>query len=114
MSDAALNALDALLEDERAALIAGDLDRIADIADRKQTLVAGLNDSGAEGVALVPLQRKMQRNQVLLDGALDGIRSVAARLAVLRETGGTLETYDRNGRRQTWSGPRGDGVERRA
>lgn len=114
MSDAALNALDTLLEEERAALISGDLQRIADIADRKETLVAGLDDSGAGGAALIPLKRKIQRNQVLLDGALEGIRNVAARLAVLRETGGTLETYDRNGRRQTWSGPRGDGIERRA
>lgn len=114
MSDAALHALDSLLEEERAALIAGELDRIAQIADRKATLVASLAGAGADGVALVPLQRKMTRNQVLLDGALDGIRTVAARLSAIRDTGGTLETYDRNGRRQTWSAPRRDGVERRA
>lgn len=114
MSDAALTALDALLEEERTVLMSGDLHRIAEIADRKETLVAGLNVSGAENIALVPVKRKIQRNQVLLDGALEGIRNVAARLAVLRETGGTLETYDRNGRRQSWPGPRGDGIERRA
>ncbi len=114
MSDAALNALDRLLEEERAVLISGDLQRIADIADSKETLVAGLDDSGAGGAAHIPLKRKIQRNQVLMDGALEGIRNVAAQLAVLRETGCTLETYDRNGRRQTWSGPRGDGIERRA
>ena len=114
MHDAAIHALDALLEEERGALIAGDLDRIAALVDRKADLVAGLAGAAPDARALVPLRRKLQRNQALLDGALEGIRTVAARVSTLRDVGGALETYDRNGRRQTWPAPRKDGIERRA
>lgn len=114
MDKQVLSALDALLDDERAALIAGDLDRIAVLADRKASLVAGLADTQDDKEALLPLHHKIKRNQALLDGALEGIRTVTARIAAMRGVNATLETYDRNGRRQTWYAPRGNGVERRA
>ncbi|MEE4188852.1 MAG: flagellar biosynthesis protein FlgN [Roseobacter sp.] len=90
--------LDDLLEAERAALLSGNLENIGRLLDRKEALIDEM--SVLEAIPPGPLHQvtgKLRRNQDLLDHALEGIRSVATRLATLRRVRETLDTYDSNG-----------------
>jgi|AntRauTorckE5430_2_1112549.scaffolds.fasta_scaffold62100_1 hypothetical protein len=92
--------LDSLLEQERAFLLEGDLEGLGTLLPAKEQLVALLlSDVAANRDQITPLEGKLQRNQLLLDGALDGIRAVAARLAALRQVRTALDTYDARGRK---------------
>lgn len=101
-----------LLEDERRAILDGQLDSLARIAERKARLVT---DLGAEPeVDLSGLRLKAERNQELLESALHGIREVAERLKEMRAARSGLETYDSHGQRRTMTADTGNTVERRA
>lgn len=108
----AYDALDDLLDRERAALLAGDIDGLGRLAHDKERLIGQL--SASEHTRLDDLQVKAARNQELLNSALDGIRNVASRLQALREVRDTLNTYDKSGRRQSIEGLGRPQVERRA
>jgi hypothetical protein len=73
-----------------------------------------LGSGGAHRDKIMPLEGKLKRNQLLLDGALDGIRTVAKRLAALRQVRMALDTYDAQGRKQTVLNPMPSKVEKRA
>ena len=110
-----INRLDDLLEAERDALLQGDLDKIPVMLEEKETLIDALNDNGPETKAgLQELQIKVERNQALLDGALQGIRKVAARMAAFRRIRRSLETYDESGQKRTIQGDVERRVEKRA
>ncbi|NIZ09740.1 flagellar export chaperone FlgN [Pseudooceanicola sp. HF7] len=107
--------LDVLLEQEREALIKGQLDTLPDLLERKETLIDALNEiDGLEALQLQPLRGKVLRNQALLDGALRGIRSVANRFSTLRKIRRTLETYDDQGRKNALVQKRDNKLEKRA
>ena len=80
-----IDRLDMLLDAERTALLQGKLDQVAKLVGEKENLIDALNardtDNGAD---LSFLRDKVARNQALLDGALQGIRNVAARIAAFR------------------------------
>ena len=110
-----LNALSDLLDHERKSLLAGDLDAISRSLHEKERLIAGLNDKGMErGHELSRLREKLSGNQVLLDGALEGIRAAAERISTMRRIRFTLETYDKSGRKMTIEATRATQVEKRA
>lgn len=110
-----IDALEALLERERTALMDGDLDFLVGQFDEKKTLIDTLNGSGEAGVVnLEQLQAKAQRNQALLDSALQGIRSVTSRMNALHRIRQTLETYDETGQRRTIEGQPTRKMEKRA
>lgn len=95
-----LSKLDTLLEQERAFLLEGDLQGLGTLLAAKEKLVEILLDGDeTHRDQIMPLEGKLQRNQLLLDGALEGIRSVALRLAALREVRTALDTYDAQGRK---------------
>ncbi len=106
--------LDALLETERAALLRGDLQAIADTVARKEQLIGTLNTGVARQADLSGLHHKLRRNQALLDGALLGIRAVSARIAAYRQIRKSMDTYDRDCRKLTIPGDISRKVERRA
>lgn len=107
--------LDSLLARERAALLSGDLHALAALAQEKEALEEELGrlDPGALE-ALRHLGDTARRNQVLLDGTLQGIRLAAGRLSAYRRLRGTMETYDPQGRKTTIAGILSHKVERRA
>ncbi len=108
-------ALDALLEEERAALMTGALDRIEEVMKRKSALIDSLAANGVHDEQTVfVLQAKLGRNQVLFDQALAGIRNVASRLSALRRLRRTLETYDEHGRKSAIVTSEKSRLERRA
>lgn len=107
--------LDALLEQERALLLEGDLEGLGMLLPLKEQMVEMLlRDDGANRQMIQPLEGKLHRNQLLLDGALDGIRAVAKRLADLRHVRSALDTYDERGRKQSVLTPTAPKVEKRA
>jgi len=106
--------LDALLETERAALLRGDLKSIALGVAEKERLIAAFEALDAPQAGLADLQAKLIRNQALFDGALQGIRSVALRIASFRHIRKSMDTYDRQGRKQTIFGDIARRVEKRA
>ncbi|WP_299779804.1 flagellar export chaperone FlgN [uncultured Roseobacter sp.] len=110
-----IDALDDVLEAERAALLIGDLDEIGRLLERKESLIdqlAALEE--ADRAPLEALNAKVMRNQALLDSALEGIRTVARRLAALRRVRSSLETYDEKGERRTIDVTPDGAVEKRA
>ncbi|MDQ2090548.1 flagellar biosynthesis protein FlgN [Marimonas arenosa] len=110
-----IEALDGLLDRERAALLEGDLDLLVGQLDEKKALIDTLNNHGdAGGESLAALQRKVLRNQALLDSALDGIRSVARRMSALHRIRRSLDTYDEAGRKTTIEGVTAGHMEKRA
>lgn len=96
-----ITALDGVLEAERQALLSGKLETLHMLLDEKETLVRVLNDtSQTDALSLKALSGKLQRNQQLLDGAMEGIRAVTARLAQVRQVKGGFETYDAMGQKR--------------
>jgi len=114
-SQTLINRLDALLEKERRALLAGDLDMIGKLLTRKEMLFDALAElEPANQSDLLSLQTKVDRNQALLDGALQGIRKVANRMSTFRKIRRSLETYDAEGRKKAIPGELDHKVEKRA
>ncbi|MGX9355978.1 flagellar biosynthesis protein FlgN [Roseobacteraceae bacterium S113] len=103
-----------LLEQERQALLSGDLEAIGEMMDRKTELLEKLENAGEESLEqLTSLRETALRNQQLLDHALQGIKSVADRLAEMRKVRAQLDTYGADGNKMTFYTAR-HSVERRA
>jgi flagellar biosynthesis/type III secretory pathway chaperone len=114
-AQALIDHLDDLLEQERAALLEGDLEKIGRLLDAKEQLIDALNTlSQDERPEMDAVEAKVLRNQALLDGALQGIRHVATRMAALRRVRRSLETYDAKGTKTTIEGGADFSVEKRA
>ncbi|MCB1340510.1 MAG: flagellar biosynthesis protein FlgN [Pseudooceanicola sp.] len=114
-AQAVIDELDQLLDQERKAVLAGDLETIARILALKETLIDRVNAIPPQGPRdLRGLTEKLSRNQALLTAAMEGIRAVADRMADLRRVRQTLETYDRTGRRNRQQTPTHGTIERRA
>lgn len=108
-----LHQLDDALDWERDALLKGDLDSVVRSLQTKERLIdalAHLEIDAKDG--LDALRTKATHNQQLLNSALDGIRSVADRIAALRQIRNILETYDKSGRKRVISGLQGQRVEK--
>jgi flagellar biosynthesis/type III secretory pathway chaperone len=110
-----VDSLDDLLDEERTALLDGKLDQIGRMLKRKESLIDVLNGSDQFDIeALSNLNIKVVRNQGLLTSALEGIQSVADRLAAMRRIKNSLDTYDAQGRRKEIDMPLQGVVEKRA
>lgn len=107
--------LDDILEEERAALLIGKLDAITEIVEKKEAVIDALADlETRDADTLLRLNGKLQRNQALLDQALEGIRVVAKRLSALRRVRRSLDTYDARGEKQTIDMGKETTMEKRA
>lgn len=107
--------LSELLEEERAALLKGDVDRLTRLADRKEALISqvdGLSD--LPQAILTPLQDKLRRNHTLISHALDGIRAAANRVEDMRKARESLQTYDQHGTLRELAANGKRAVEKRA
>ncbi|WP_299607916.1 flagellar biosynthesis protein FlgN [uncultured Tateyamaria sp.] len=107
--------LDDLLDAERTALLAGNLEEVSRLFDRKSRLVEAVSafDEIEEHKASA-LRNKLERNQDLLGSAAEGVRSVARRLAAIRRVRESLETYDARGQRSTVDLKQSGSLEKRA
>lgn len=93
-------ALEEIVEQERSALLEGDLERLSQMLPRKEQLIEDLNGLEVlDSDDLIRLQAKVNRNQSLLSSAAEGIRAVADRMAELRKVRQEFTTYDATGQR---------------
>lgn len=110
-----ISQLDKVLEEERTLLLQGDLGALGTLLPVKEQLVElFLENSKTNREQIAPLESKLRRNQLLLDGALDGIRAVTVRLAALRQVHTALDTYDAQGQKQHATISTNTKVEKRA
>ena len=112
---AVVDALEELLDQERVALLKGDVDRINRAAARKEELVSKVDAlTDIPSSVLTPLQDKLQRNQTLITHALDGIRAATQRIEDMRKARDSLQTYDQRGQLKDLSTTAKRAVEKRA
>lgn len=71
-----------ILDEERGALLSGNLEALEQIAATKEVLCAGFQPSTPEQAQ--ELRRRAQENQALLEAARAGLKSVETRLADIR------------------------------
>lgn len=110
-----IDELDEILDQERSALVRGELDKIEELLARKEAIIARLNTiDNLERRALAQVQTKVSRNQELLNSAMEGIRSVATRMAELRRVKKGLDVYDRAGRKARYGTTMGQRLEKRS
>jgi flagellar biosynthesis/type III secretory pathway chaperone len=112
MPDTILADLDRLLDEERAALLSGNLAALPTIVVRKEALSSGLAIA-APSPAARRLRRKAERNAELLAAAGKAIRGVIRRMAEIRSANGPLKTYGCDGTQQTFGSAAGS-FEKRA
>ncbi|MEP2717363.1 flagellar biosynthesis protein FlgN [Pseudophaeobacter sp.] len=110
-----IDELDDILDQERSALVRGELEQIEVLLARKESVIAQLNTIDTlEREALSQVQTKVSRNQELLNSAMDGIRSVATRMAELRRVKKGLDVYDSAGRKARYGTTTGQRLEKRS
>lgn len=110
MSKKAAQKLAELLAIERDALLAGDLEKVATLANDKESLAAEFD--GADGRELAAMSGALARNGALIAAARDGVTTVLETLRQQRAARMTLSTYDKSGKPATISQPT-RGTERR-
>ena len=96
-----LEALEKLLEKERKALLDGRLEKVEEIVNRKRQLVEKGVLKGVATAVVMRIQQQASQNQLLLEAAVRGLKSVSARLDEMRKGASGLNTYDNNGNRAT-------------
>ncbi|WP_282152945.1 flagellar biosynthesis protein FlgN [Ruegeria atlantica] len=110
-----VKSLEDVLELERNALVQGDLDCLHHTAPEKEKLIGAINDLDVfDSDELIRLQRKVERNQALLNSAAEGIRAVANRMAELRRVRQEFTTYGADGQRSEFAVRHQAKLEKRA
>ncbi len=95
-----LRSLEEVLDLARNALVQGDLDQLGHMMPEKEKLIGAIADLEVrESDELIRLQKKVERNQALLNSAASGIRAVADRMAEMRRVRSEFSTYGADGRR---------------
>ena len=90
--------LKGLLDDEKVALLAGDYEKLTQIAARKQTCMTRLAAAAPSAATLRDLKARLQTNQDLTASALRGVQAAKARWAELEKVRDGLTTYDLSGK----------------
>ena len=110
-----IDELDILLDQERQALMDGDLEHLGRLLAHKEDLIGKINLLDTlERSRLADVHEKVARNQALLNSAMEGIRAVASRMADLRRVRHGLETYDRTGHKKRFDTQTHTSMEKRA
>lgn len=111
----AISELNSLLDAERAALLGGNLQEVTDLLEPKEALIIRMNETVQTDLeAMQALDDKVKRNQLLLGGALEGIKTVADRMEALRRVRNSLETYGADGKKHDITVGDRRSVEKRA
>lgn len=94
--------LEELLDQTRAALMAGELTGLAELAERTERLAAAVPRT--DRATAERLRRKAERNARLLQAATRGIKAARQRLTEIGSVP-VLSTYDNRGRREVVATP---------
>ncbi len=109
-----IDALEDLLDEERAAILDGALEDMGRIASEKERALDRRELTAPDQMTLDRVRRKAAGNQQLLAAAIRGVRAVSVRLDVLRNGPSDMNTYDRSGQRTTLSSRHQGALHRRA
>ena len=109
----AQDAMISLLETERQLLLAGDLEALAKLADRKIALQTKLSKKKLDPELLDRIRRQARRNEILLQAALEGIKLASERVKAAHSPN-AFSTYGRDGRSVPMSQENGKTFTRRA
>ncbi len=90
-----------LLDEERAALRAGHLAKVAELTSQKVELVQDLSALRLSAGQARKLRDSADHNAKLLEAALSGMRAAQERLTALRAVRSGLNIYDSKGSKQT-------------
>lgn len=106
MSESALDRLEKLVNDTTAAVRAGNLSVMGDLAQRTE---ATLDELGGEAdtTRLAALRATAHRNALALEAAGRGVRAARRRLAEIFSVHNGIQTYDKIGKTKTIGGPGG-------
>jgi len=91
-------ALEELLNQERAAILNGQYDKLERFIDEKERLLNALAKTRVDPKILSRLREQTERNGILYDAMRSGIGSALDRLKSMKEPGPALKTYDKTGR----------------
>lgn len=105
--------LQALLADERKALLSGDLTALPAFIGPKETLMSSPDLMSAPQEELENLQSAAKSNQALLEAALKGVQAARERIEIAKSGGASLSTYTAQGKSSAHSAPQSK-IERRA
>lgn len=106
--------LEALLDKEKAILLDGRLDDLGHIARKKDVLINSRKLKTSNSNILSRIRQKADRNQLLLNAAISGLREVTTKLEALRIGPEKLNTYDQTGQRNHLAGDHKGALQRRA
>lgn len=109
-----IDALEDLLDKERAAILDGAFEDMGRIASEKEVVLERRELTAPDQRTLDRVRHKAARNQHLLSAAIRGVRVVAARLDVLRNGPSDMNTYDRSGQRTSLGSRHQGALHRRA
>lgn len=109
-----IDALEDLLDRERAAILDGALEDMGRIASEKERVMERRELTAPDQRSLDRVRRKAARNHQLLAAAIRGVRAVTVRLDVLRNGPSDMNTYDQAGQRTTLGGRHQGALHRRA
>lgn len=90
----------ALLEAERAALMAGDFEKLGKISVQLEELEKSINTPGKRQQDLAAIAQKAQQNAVLLRAAIKGIGVARVRLKAISDVRDNLSLYTQGGEKQ--------------
>ncbi|MEM9970064.1 MAG: hypothetical protein AAF762_03045 [Pseudomonadota bacterium] len=100
-----------LLQDERAALRAGEVEALGRVADEKAALLAAVSTEEADPDTLAELRDLVERNQSLLDAARRGLGAALTQIGAAKAAT-VPQTYGPNGERDSL-GPAAKRFEKR-
>lgn len=109
----AADALEDLLDRERALIKSGKIDMVVRLGAEKERLLTRLGRHPEGAGVLGRLQRKVERNQALLAAAARGIKAAGKRLGAIGKGQPGLRTYGRDGA-ATDLARKGSGIDRQA
>lgn len=101
MTERALRKLNTLLDDERACLMAGNYETLAQLAENKEKLIEGLDIDSLPREKMQKIATKMTRNHELTGSALRGFKAAQADIERRNAARTKLETYGPRGQSQT-------------
>lgn len=94
-----MDALEDLLEREKAFILKGNIDGVRRLSVEKERLLKRLGRTSLQREKLAGLRRKADRNNELLAASARGFRAVQDRLRALTQRAEGLSTYGRDGQK---------------
>lgn len=102
----------ALLQDERKALLSGELETLPKFIPVKEKLLGALDPTKVDQNVIENMRQAAIANQALLEAALKGVNAARERIEIVKNGGPSLNTYDASGKASSTGTARSNVVRR--